>query len=256
MKISIIMAYFNRKKLLINTLNTIEMTQHDDYEIIIVDDCSNEENRVEDLMLKYKNLKVIRLELKDKWYINPCIPFNIGINNSIGDYIILQNPECLHVGDVLTYVKNNLTNNNYISFSCYSLDSDNTDLINNIPLDSESIIKNITFNNRSVISDGDLGWYNHPTYRPVALHFTNAITKENLNKIGNFDESYAMGIGYDDNDLLNNIINYGLNVEYSTTPFVIHQNHYNISNNYNKPNGEHLLNINRTLFLNKINKIK
>lgn len=75
MKISIATSYYNRRPQFINTLKTIQQsTQISNVELIVVDDCSNDEHRIEDLINEYPFLKVIRLESKDRWYTNPCVP--------------------------------------------------------------------------------------------------------------------------------------------------------------------------------------
>ena len=51
MKISIVMAYYNRRQLLINTLQSIMSSFIKDIEVIVVDDFSKESERIEDLML-------------------------------------------------------------------------------------------------------------------------------------------------------------------------------------------------------------
>lgn len=104
MKISIATSYYNRKPQFINTLKTIQKSkQINNTELIVVDDCSADEHRLDDIPQQYPFVKVIRLESKDRWYTNPCVPFNKAIKEATGDVIILQNPECLHVGD-----KNNM----------------------------------------------------------------------------------------------------------------------------------------------------
>ena len=51
MKISILLPYFNRKKLLTLTLNQFKKLYINfDIEVIIVDDCSNEKNKLNDLI--------------------------------------------------------------------------------------------------------------------------------------------------------------------------------------------------------------
>lgn len=254
MKISIVCAYHNRKKLLINTIKTILKSEHKDFELIVVDDCSDDQNRIEDLESQYEFLKVIRLEKKDKWYINPCIPFNIGFKNATGDVVIIQNPECLHVGDVLKYVNENINEKNYLSFTCYSVDSPITDNLDNYDLTYENIKNNIDFKDRGASIDGDDAWYNHPKFRPVGYHFCCAIMKSNLDLLNGFDERYANGIGYDDNEFLRRVLKL-LNFEFvynnsdlsSLYPFVIHQYHYH-NNGDSIPNKNELINKNRDLF--------
>jgi len=249
MKISIVSAYHNRKSLLINTLNTVKNSGFKDFEFIIVDDGSDEEHRVEDLKNEYDFLKVLRIEREDKWYVNPCIPFNVGFSFAQGEKIIIQNPECLHMGDVLNFVNENLNDNNYITFSCYSADEEMTQNFSNYELTETNISKNVTFIDRAVTSDGMLGWYNHPIYRPVGLHFTTAITKKNIRELNGFDERYAYGIGYDDNEFLRRVKQKGLSVNYLNYPIVIHQNHYNISSNYKIPNAKDLVLRNQNLYI-------
>jgi GT2 family glycosyltransferase len=69
------------------------------------------------------------------------------------------------------------------------------------------------------------GWLNHNKYRQSYFHFCSAITKENLNLLDGFDEKYAMGIGYDDNDFLIRVRKLGLKVEIVDNVSVIHQWH-------------------------------
>ena len=104
MKISIVTSYFNRKKLLINTLKSIKQTEFKNFEFIIVDDASNNDNKIDDLVYDFPFIKLIRIEPEDKWYINPCIPFNIGFKNITGDIVIIQNPECFHTSDIISFV--------------------------------------------------------------------------------------------------------------------------------------------------------
>lgn len=121
-KISIVMAYYNRKEQLITTFDTIKLSSYSNFEVIIVDDTSNDENRLEDIIDNYNfTIKLIRIEPINKTWINSCIPYNIGIQNAIGDIIILQNPEVCHIGDILTYVNKYMKEDQYISFSCYAL---------------------------------------------------------------------------------------------------------------------------------------
>ena len=124
--ISIVTAYFNRRTLLINTLQSLTKSKIKDFEFIVVDDCSSDEHRIEDLSITYPFLKVIRIEPHQKWYTNPCVPFNIGFKEAKGDIIIIQNPECYHYDDILSYTLSNLTKNDYFSFGCYSLSREKT----------------------------------------------------------------------------------------------------------------------------------
>jgi hypothetical protein len=155
--ISIVTAYHNRKDLFINTLKTIDKFKgNNEIEVIAVDDCSTEEHRIEDLVNIFPFLKVIRIEKENKWYINPCVVFNIGFKEVKGDVIIIQNPECLHIGDVISE-SSKINENEYLSFGCYSIDKNKTEVIKNYLMgDFElgPLLNSIEPNYRPVTSDG------------------------------------------------------------------------------------------------------
>jgi GT2 family glycosyltransferase len=212
MKISIVMAYYNRRKQLLKTLDSIR--HFDDPEIIIVDDASTE--RIDDI----EGINLIRIEPKDKWWINGgSIQYNIGFSHATGDIIIIQNPECIHCGDILSYT-NKLKRNSYFSFAAYSLDY-HLDYVG-FPLRS---LREKIFNEPQRCQVVHHGWYNHSIYRPEALHFCTAIHRKDLERIGGFDERYANGVGFDDNDLVRRINKAGIKISIIDDPFVIHQKH-------------------------------
>lgn len=222
--ISIVAAYYNRKRLLVNTLESIIKSKYKDFEVIVVDDASDEMNRVEDL--KYPFLRIVRVEPKDKWYHNACMPINMGIRASRGDIVMIQNPECLHVHDVLTYVNNSICLDNYISVSCYSIDEQMT-------ISIDKTVKNFKDLPKQAVTKNYVGWYNHSLYRPVYYNFCCAITRKNLSILGGFDERYANGTGYEDDDFIDRIKRLGLKMVIPDEVSVIHQWHpkvYDISN--------------------------
>lgn len=231
-KISIVTAYYNRKILFRKTLESISKSEYHNFEVIAVDDGSDDNERIEDLSKEFIFLKVIRISKQDKNHSNPCIPFNIGIKEVKGDIIILQNPECLHVHDILSYVSANINESNYLSMSTYSIDSDLTkkllqsnnyiDFFNKLPKEQRHV--------------NYVGWFNHTKYRPVYYHFCSAITRKNMDLLGGFDERYADGIGYDDDELIERINRLGLNKKICDEVSVIHMFHNNFfSKNINSP---------------------
>ena len=208
------MAYHNRKNLLLNTLRSIK--PDGDMEIIIVDDASDDNQRIEDILNIFEyDIKIIRVEAKNKWWINPCIPYNMGFNEVRGDIVLIQNPECYHNGNILKYVSENVKNNIYLNFACYSLSAEMT----------EHIDEAFKLVNMNVLRDRGCAWYNHSVHKPHMLHFCSAIMKEDLDKIGGFDEEYSMGLGFDDNDFLLRIQRSGMETKIIDKPFVYHQYH-------------------------------
>ena len=219
MKISIVLTYFNRRSQFLHTLESIRY--YGDPEIIVVDDASTE--RIDDI----KGINLIRIEPEQKWWTNPCVPYNMGFAKASGDIIIIQNPECIHVGDILKYASK-LKPGHVFSFGAYSLDY-------HLSYDSYDpfTLKQLIINEPQRCQVAHHGWYNHSVYRPEALHFCNAITRKDLKRLGGFDERYANGTGHDDNDMVMRIRRAGIDLRIIDDPFVIHQKHNRT--NYSNP---------------------
>lgn len=209
--ISIVMGYYNRLPLVKHTLKTISQTSCSDYEVIIVDDYSDPQHSPNDLVNEFPFVKVVdmRETINPRWYVNPCIVYNTGFRHARGDKIIIQNPECCHIGDVLAYTEANLTNDNFLSFHCFAADTLST-------------MKLHTTNQPTSLSGG---WYNHAQYRPVGYHFCAAITRSNLNTIDGFDERFAKGYLCDDDDFVRRVKLLGVNFTFVDNPWVVHQYH-------------------------------
>ena len=102
-KVSIVMAYYNRLPQLEFTLKTIEMSKYEgEIEIIIVDDASDPNMMAKQGIGGRDNIKITTISLENRWWNNPCIAFNIAFRQVSGDIVIIQNPECIHVGDVVS----------------------------------------------------------------------------------------------------------------------------------------------------------
>lgn len=236
MRISIVATYYNRRQQLINTLKTIKRSkQIDNVEMIVVNDCSADAHLIDDLPETYPFLRVINMPKPNTWYMNPCIPFNVGLRAAIGDFVIIQNAECLHMGDIVDDVTTRVNNSNYITYAVYSIPKETTEFIGELDYDDPrifSMIKSqiIPFSTSSYISEGVPTWYNHSVHRPKAYHFIAAMTKESLDRLGGFDERYYNGIGHDDDEFLYRIKLMGLKVGICDEPFGIHQWHYSENN--------------------------
>jgi len=243
--ISIVTTYFNRKKQFINTLKSLLKSSYKDFEMIAVDDGSDENERIEDLQKEFSFLKVFRIDKNEKKYHNPCIPFNLAFSKSKGDKIIIQNPECLHLNDILQKTNDSLNDKNYLSFACYSVDQNYTNKFNetgNINLFYEAMqLFCVPYS-----YNGQNGWYNHSIFRPESLHFCTAITRNNLKKLNGFDERYAEGSAYDDNEFIHRVKLLGLKIEFQDNYISIHQYHENF--NYIKDGIRQLENKNANLF--------
>ena len=238
--ISIVMGYYNRKLQTINTLNYFQQRYGiHDYEVIIVDDNSVVDQQLDTIIQNYtfpiKYIKITEEEKGDR--INPCTTYNRGFKEAEGKYVVIQNPECIHRGDILGYVKSNLTYDDYIAFSCYNCSSH--ELTQEL-LHDPSLINNQSFSLRNKFR-----WYNHPTIRPVHYHFCAAMMNDNLKLLGGFDEQFAKGHSYDDNEILLSISkNLKLNittVDPNQGGYVIHQWHANVAQTKFPPNVFHCM---------------
>jgi GT2 family glycosyltransferase len=220
------MSYFNRKRQLRHTLNTIAQSKIKDYEIIIVEDFCDEDQYLTTIHEEFPNLPIRLIRMMDrlpkKNYCNPCIPYNVGLRASRGDKIIIQNPECCHQGDVLAHVDQYLTDSNYLSFHCYSANKDET----------RAIQRNEPW---AMFSGKKSRWYNHITERPYGYHFCNALTRANLAKLNGFDERFANGHDMDDVDLIHRVVKLGLTLDFVADPWVIHQSHPKTYDNPHNP---------------------
>jgi GT2 family glycosyltransferase len=214
--VGIVMTYFNRKKLLYNTLKSIDEGDHPD-KILIVDDCSTDGDDI--TCFETDTIKVLRLE--NKTWLNTCMAFNYGFKEMDTDVIILQNAECLHVGNVVGYTRENARNNLYLNFSAYSI---NEALTNRI-IAGDDVNDVIYPLQQQEAKWGENGWYNHIKYRPKMFHFCSAITKNDLYSLGGFDERFADGLGFDDDDLVNRIILKNMRIRIVSRPIVVHQHH-------------------------------
>ena len=202
-KISIVMAYINRIEQLTHTLNTISKSSYKNIEVIIVDDGSVESERIDELIDYYDfEIKLIVVKESEKDWVNPCIPYNIGLSKVSGDIIIIQNPEVCHVGDILSYCAEHSQDSIYLTFS----------VISSASLEDNKKIYSYMKNDRNIPPHWDVNrvftphsWYNHPTCRNSQFHFLSCMTRNTLTKIGGFNEKFRDGLSYDDDEFVSRI---------------------------------------------------
>jgi glycosyltransferase involved in cell wall biosynthesis len=233
-KISIVITHNNRSHLFERTLETIALSKEQSIEVVVVDDCSTdfELKKLQNILDKFDkkfNFKLIELKKCNKWYNNPCIPFNIGIKQATSDIIILQSAECMHMGSVVDFTLQHLSDGEFLSFACYSLNKEQTEYTSNKLISNRNDLKDILnfINppvNRAVLHCEESGWYNHSIYRPIGFHWCNAYLKSDLLNIKMFDERFAWGIAYDDNEFIHRCKR-SLSMKLIDTPLVLHQWH-------------------------------
>jgi hypothetical protein len=201
--ISIVMTASNRSKQTYFTLKTIQNSSHKAIQVIIVDDSDVDIITKEELGKYPFYIDFISIKRQNKNWINPVVNYNIGFEYIQGTKIIIQNAEVCHVGDVLGYMAEKITQDNYYVCDVRAAKSlDANDIIYASNISTIDIYKN-----NSIFGI----WY-QGRERMVNYHFLSGMTVDTFNKIKNFSYDYTMGIAYDDDDFLLKIIANQINV--------------------------------------------
>lgn len=218
-KIIITMPYYDRQIQLNKTLETIAQTKHRDFSVIIVDDCSPS-----DIVLPNVPFDIEVIKIREKTWTNCAPVHNMAFNRALRhnpDAVIIQSPECYHVGDVLSYVNTYLTDENYLAFACFQIDKATTFAKHDImALSDTSAI--VTANPKGL---GQNGWWNHSVHFYHPQYWCAAIKARNLVEINGIDERFAHGYAIEDGWFIDQVERYGLNIEIVDYPFVVHQWH-------------------------------
>jgi len=197
MRYSFLIPYYNRESLRLTLTSFLHFyKERKDFEIIIIEERKNVLNeeyhrKLRDTIDAFKNFFSIKHLEYDKETYNPAPLYNLGEKNSIGQFLILTNPECFHMTDILHGFDEEIYKNPnaYIICGCQ-----------NVSYSGSPYDQFINFNNFTPIE-----WYQHTTHSDRQLHFCSCIAKMHYQRIGGFDEEYAKGMAYDDNDLINTI---------------------------------------------------
>lgn len=232
-RISIVMSNINRRSQLEFTLKTISYSAHKNIEIIVWDDCSVPEEKIDDFVEKY-GIKLVTVT--NKTWVNPVVGYNNAIMMATGDIVLIQNPEVCHLDDILQYVNQNLEPNDCFSFSCYALaniDENNKmkNLLNpekNFNLNKQKYIESFIHDKQiagnTIHNEPINGWVNHPVYLPVAYHYACALYRDKLLEMGGFDNDYQNGFCHDDDDFVRRLGKHQLTVTI-VNKYCVHQWH-------------------------------
>ncbi len=201
--ISIIMTASNRSSQTYFTLKTIQNSSFKDIHIVIVDDSDEDQIRKEELEKYPFYIDFISINKQNKNWINPCINYNIGFQYIKGNKIIIQNAEVCHIGDVLSYMGTQISDNNYYICDVKSTKS----------FCSNRVICQCNTNTIDIYNLKNVyrKWYQSKT-RMSNLHFLVGLTLETFKKINRFSYDYTFGIEYDDNDFLLKIISKNIKI--------------------------------------------
>lgn len=233
--ISIVMTACNRSIQTYFTLKTINNSEYKNVQVILIDDSTYDPVLPD--KLKYFDTHVELISIKKKFWVNPCVNYNIGFKYVEGGKVIIQNAEVCHLGDVIKYTAENVVDNKYHVFNVTTI----SNMENNYKLyEIEPFVYNSLHRILPLCNSTYFGsWYQHHIYRNAFYHFLTACTKNTFDIFKGFDIDYALGIEYDDDQLVFDIRANGINFVNVPEQFMgIHQWHTqsasgSLSNNHN-----------------------
>tara|TARA_B110000438_G_scaffold109454_1_gene107368 strand:- start:498 stop:1544 length:1047 start_codon:yes stop_codon:yes gene_type:complete len=94
--VSIIIVNYNAGKLLLNCVESVFSSNNKNYEVIIVDNCSND-NSHRNCKKKFDEIKLI----ENSENLGYCEGNNVGIRNASGDYLLILNPDTIIESDLI-----------------------------------------------------------------------------------------------------------------------------------------------------------
>lgn len=219
MKYSILMPYHDRADHLHNTLRSLcgHYGARADYEVVIVEDRKNYEDTqlhaaLNDVMQGTwaRGVPIVWMpSLRPE--PSPVCKFNQAAAHAAGEYLVITNPECYHESDVLGWFDEVFATepNAYAVCACESLAGPTVRLADDA----------------AVLPRKHHMWYQHTQHRNECYHFCTALSRANYIDIGGFDERYAYGIAYDDDDFRNRVRRHGLPFIVIDDIIVLHQDH-------------------------------
>lgn len=182
--ISLILPYWRRAQAAHRALDLI-VRQYDDLhdlEVIVVDDGSDDGFQPDPRW--QGSVRFLRLPAKSD-PLNPCVPFNAGVEASTGEVIALSCVEILHDrGAVLGKMLDALRMagpDAYVQAACWATD--------NKVWHAHSSVAGTLVEKRKMPAGG-------------CFHFMSMLRRELWERAGGFDCDYRAGAGYEDPDLL------------------------------------------------------
>lgn len=187
--ISVLMPYWNRPEATKTALAAMaRLYPALDMEIIIADDGSPVSLEIE--AIYPWPVRIVELPKKTEAK-NPCFPFNEAAKVACGDVLVITNPEILHTEPVFPQMLESLGKlgaNGYVLAATWCPDEDKWHCHSSLPP--------LTLHGIA-----------HP--KGSGLHFCAMLTRTLWDEIGGFDPAYRDGAGYDDNDLVMKLAQYG-----------------------------------------------
>lgn len=239
MKYSIIMPYFDRLAQLERTLISFGHHYHSraDYEIIVVEDMKNMDG-LDELLRRFIHLPLrwFRMGTGENDY-TPAKQYNEGAKIARGQHLILTNPECLHLTDILSGCDRILadeTEHVYIVCACRHVTRCSM---------GPSGFDSLTYREGS--------WYQHSRLRNKHLNFCSIIPATLYCAIGGFDEEFGHGYAYADDDFRDRVLATISRLVITDDLVVLHQEHHKFHSYVNGATYRSRLDRNKQLYESK-----
>jgi len=194
MKYSVLMPYYMRSKLFLNTV--VSLLHHyggrEDFEVIVIEDPKNSDEEKKALSCLPPFIKVVSSPFRS---LNPAQAFNMGAGLANGEFLVLTNPECFHQTNILSGLDRHFSimRRQYVVCACMNIH------------EYQFGIKNF-----GELKYTPLDWYQHTKHNNRLLHFCSALPKDLFLEIGGFDEEYKDGVCYEDADFREKLIKSGI----------------------------------------------
>lgn len=189
-KYSFILPYYRRPQFYNTLLTFVHWYAHrQDYEIVILEDTKNmasaeDHQQLLKILTTFQHLPITYRLMNNQNYSCPCATINEGVDIAKGEYVIMSNPECAHITNVLKGFDEELMiqpQGIYLVASCQAV------TCNSLYVETyEDFCKNYTTGN----------WYQKSdTPANGCLNWCTCISKEDYIRSGGFNEEYDKGIG-------------------------------------------------------------
>ena len=235
------LPYYNRKTYLEATLvSYLKFYKNSDIEVIVVDDCSAEEHRVESLTDKFKDINLNVIRIPTKTGINPCYPYNVGVRAAQGEVLILSSPETVHTESIVE-LSENFKDLDKESYFCFSVFCPTSSELNRMILATTVVGDDMLLKIRDMLWDnahaglGENGrpafnnvfgsWYLHSQFKPSALNFLTAMRRDLFVEMSGFNEAFRNGTGFDDTEFKDRLMQKVKTIKYFDKAFALHLNH-------------------------------
>lgn len=258
--VSIVMCTHKRIAQTLFGLRQIAKSAHTNLQVVLVDDSID--TFIEDQHLRAFPFRIdyIKINNSTRDWLNPCVNYNIGFAYAKGEYIMIQNPEVFHIGDVISHVRSNCCVDRYLVFNVIA----SRNYTSNDAIYALEAAGALTQGNlQSLFADhNNFKWYQHSIKRPRNLHFLTAIHRLNLEKLKQpFDYDFAMGLWYDDSEFIyriQNLLHLNIfNIDDATTKLMgCHLHHDTVRINMGDAEYKKAIALNTFIFKNKVTQFE